>query len=187
MSILPWSFTTILDKNSGKNRFVTENNTFVYFLRNFGPHLLVSMLFLVMELEIDIPTLIMGEGGELSMILEFFSLLLKIFVQDCSYNKFRLVTCLHTFWWKYQSVSWVFLQRMTVKSTCRHFLGLVINYRDEGRRAIWNGVSCVFCACKGLITWSFFNPGVELSPVEWAENINDHINDFSPGLKSAKV
>ena len=57
------------------------------------------MLFLVIELEMDIPTLIMGEGGELSMVLEFFSLLLKIFVQDCSYNKFRFVTCQHTFWW----------------------------------------------------------------------------------------
>ena len=55
--------STILDKNSGKNRFVTQNNTFVYFLRNFGPHLLVSKLFLVMELEIDIPTLIMGHAG----------------------------------------------------------------------------------------------------------------------------
>ena len=57
--------STILDKNSGKNRFVTQNNTFVYFLRNFGPHPPVSKLFLVMELEIDIPTLIMGARGRI--------------------------------------------------------------------------------------------------------------------------
>ena len=74
--------TTIVDKNRGKNRFVTQNNTFVYLFCNFGPHPPVSMLFLVMELEIDIPT---WKRGELSMVLEFFPLLPNIFVQDCSH------------------------------------------------------------------------------------------------------
>ena len=65
MHTTPYTGPTILDKNSGKNRFVTQNNTFVYFHRNFGPHPLVSKLFLVMELEIDIPTLIMGARGRI--------------------------------------------------------------------------------------------------------------------------
>ena len=42
---------TILDKNRGKSRFVTQNNTFVYFFVILAPHPPVSMLFLVMELE----------------------------------------------------------------------------------------------------------------------------------------
>ena len=33
----------------------------------------------------------------------------------------------------------------------------------------------------------FSNPRVESSPVEWAENINDYMNDFNPGLTSANV
>ena len=44
---------------------LTLNNTFIYFLRNVGRHPKVSMLFLVMKLEIDIPTLILGEGGRI--------------------------------------------------------------------------------------------------------------------------
>ena len=44
-----------------------------------------------------------------------------------------------------------------------------------------------FSSIKGLFTWSFFNPGHELSLVDWAENINNYMNDFTPGLKSAKV
>ena len=39
----------------------------------------------------------------------------------------------------------------------------------------------------GLITWSFFNRGIKLSPVEWAENINDCMDDSSPWLKSTHV
>ena len=68
----------IMDKNSGKYRFVTQNNTFVYFLRNFCSHSPISMLFLVMEVEIDIPTLILG-GGELSRVSVGFFAFVKNF------------------------------------------------------------------------------------------------------------
>jgi hypothetical protein len=34
---------------------------------------------------------------------------------------------------------------------------------------------------KGPITWSIFNPGVELSPVNRVENFND---DFNPGVET---
>ena len=57
----------IMDKNSGKYRFVTQSNTFVNCLSNFCSHSPISMLFFVMEVKIDIPILILG-GGELSRI-----------------------------------------------------------------------------------------------------------------------
>ena len=36
---------------------------------------------------------------------------------------------------------------------------------------------------KGPITWSIFNPGVELSPVNRVEIFCDYMDDFNPGVE----
>ncbi len=35
----------------------------------------------------------------------------------------------------------------------------------------------------GPITWSIFNPGVELSPVDRIEILYDYMEDFNPGVE----
>ncbi len=37
------------------------------------------------------------------------------------------------------------------------------------------------CTSEGPITWSIFNPGVELSPVDRVEILYDYMEDFNPG------
>jgi hypothetical protein len=37
---------------------------------------------------------------------------------------------------------------------------------------------------KGPITWSIFNPGVELSPVNRVEIFCDYMDDFNPGVET---
>ncbi len=35
--------------------------------------------------------------------------------------------------------------------------------------------------------WSIFNPGVELSPVDWVEILYDYMEDFNPGVEMLYV
>jgi hypothetical protein len=37
---------------------------------------------------------------------------------------------------------------------------------------------------KGPITWSIFNPGIELSPVNRVEIFCDYMDDFNPGVET---
>ncbi len=40
---------------------------------------------------------------------------------------------------------------------------------------------------KGAITWSIFNPGVELSPVDRVEILYDYMEDCNPGVEMLYV
>jgi hypothetical protein len=92
------------------------------------------------------------------------------------------------FWHRFIFAACVLLSFFSTHHENQHAISLRVFSSNQDARQLAL-IRCSFCdewkrAFKGPITWSIFNPGVELSPVNRVEMFCDYMDDFNPGVET---